>query len=169
MKVFTCLKWQPSKTLLKSHVTLGLVLPAWNNNHREPPIHWYKSSHGYWPVWNDNHRKLKIEHKALWSRYLTAWNDNHRKPTISFAKSFGWYWPTWNDNQRELSFFNLSDKGGIYLLEMTTIENYWWIILLGIYLLEMTTNENVKADGFDYVDGIDLLEMTTTGNGCAGA
>ena len=28
----------------------------------------------------------------------------------------------------------------------------------------MTTPENVKADGFDYVDGIDLLEMTTTEN-----
>ena len=28
----------------------------------------------------------------------------------------------------------------------------------------MTTNENVKADGFDYVDDIYLLEMTATEN-----
>ena len=28
----------------------------------------------------------------------------------------------------------------------------------------MTTNENVKADGFDYVDGIYLFEMTTIEN-----
>ena len=33
-----------------------------------------------------------------------------------------------------------------------------------IYLLEMTTIENVKADGFDYVDGIYLFEMTTIEN-----
>ena len=54
---------------------------------------------------------------------------------------------------------------GIYLFEMTTIENnvpHQNDPLLGIYLLEMTATENLQLIIFLRHLGIDLLEMTTT-------
>ena len=56
---------------------------------------------------------------------------------------------------------------GIYLFEMTTIENEQFNLFgasLGIYLLGMTTNENKAWEILLSLMGIYLLEMTTTEN-----